>query len=73
MSARDVEFPTTVDALEVIEAGEILEFVADWLTEAGPAVAADLARLVDPAFFPLSALIAEARRLAVAFGADPER
>jgi hypothetical protein len=71
MSAPDVEFPTTVDAVEAVEAGEVLEFIADWLTSAGPVVAADLARHLDPASYPVSALIADCRRLAVAFGADP--
>lgn len=71
--ARSFEFPTTVEALDVIEAGEMFDFVADWLTDAGPAVAASLARLVDPAFYPLEALIGDCRRLAAAFGAEDDR
>jgi hypothetical protein len=71
--ARSFEFPTTVEALDVIEAGEMFGFVADWLTDAGPAVTASLARLVDPAFYPVSALIADCRRLGAAFGYDPDQ
>jgi hypothetical protein len=29
-----------LDALDAVEAGEVFEFIADWLTDAGPAVAA---------------------------------
>jgi hypothetical protein len=67
------EFPTTVDALDAIEAGEMFEFIAGWLTGAGPAVAADLARHLDPGHYRLSALIADCRRLGAAFGADPDQ
>jgi hypothetical protein len=44
-----------------------------WLTAAGPAVAADLARHLDPAVYPLSAVIADGRRLAAAFGFEEDR
>ena len=73
MTAPSFEFPTTAEALDVIEAGEMFEFVADWLTAAGPAVAADLARHLDPAVYPLSVLIADCRRLAAAFGFEEDR
>lgn len=71
--APSFEFPTVVEALDVIEAGETFDFVADWLTDADPAVAASLARLVDPALYPLSALIGDCRRLAAAFGHEERR
>jgi hypothetical protein len=71
--ARRFEFPTTVEALDVIEAGEMFDFVADWLTDAGPAVAASLARRLDPALYPLEALIGDCRRLAAVFGAEDDR
>jgi hypothetical protein len=73
MSAPRFELSTTADALEVIEAGELFEFVADWLSSAGPAVAADLARHLDPAVYPLAAVIADCRRLAAAFGFEEDR
>ena len=73
MTRPDLEYPTTVEALDAVEAGEVLEFVADWLDSAGRAVAADLARLVDPAAYPLGSLAADCRRLAVAFGAETNR
>jgi hypothetical protein len=73
MNAPDFELSTTAEALDVIEAGETFEFVADWLADAGPAVAADLARHLDPAFYPLSALIGDCRRLAAAFGLEEGR
>jgi hypothetical protein len=73
MTTPGVEFPTAVEALDVIEAGEVFEFLADWLAAARPAVAADLARHLDPAVYPLAALIADCRRLAAAFGFDPDR
>jgi hypothetical protein len=71
--APNFEFPTVVEALDVVEAGETLGFIADWLADAGPAVAAELARGLDPALYPLSALIADCRRLAAAFGYDPDQ
>jgi hypothetical protein len=71
--ARSFEFPTTVEALDVVEAGEVLEFVADWLSASGPPVAADLARHLDAASYPLAALIVDCRRLAATFGYDPDR
>ena len=61
-----------MDPLDIIEAGEILDFVANWLTITSPAVAADLAAHLEPAIYPLDTLIADCRRLATAlFGPDP--
>jgi hypothetical protein len=62
-----------MEPLDIIEAGEILDFVANWLTITGPAVAADLAAHLEPGVYPLHTLIADCRRLAAAlFGADPD-
>jgi hypothetical protein len=60
-----------MDPLDIIEASDMLDFVANWLTIAEPAVAADLARHLDPAPNPLHALIADCRRLATALF-DPD-
>ncbi len=70
MNAPSHPDTVTVDALDVVEAGEVLEFLADWLTGASPAVAADLARYMGPqaAAYPVVELAADLARLAAAFG-----
>jgi hypothetical protein len=76
MTGPDLEHPATVeslDALDVIEAGEVFEFIAGWLAAAGPAVAANLARVLDPGVYPLAALVADCRRLAAVFAAERDR
>jgi hypothetical protein len=69
-----LEHPVACDALDVVEAGETLEFLAGWLVGAGPAVAADLAAYMGPAAwaYPIAELVADLRRLARAMGqGDP--
>lgn len=62
-----------MEPLDIIEASEILDFMANWLTVTDPTVAADLARHLEPAVYPLHTLIADCRRLATAlFGPDPD-
>jgi hypothetical protein len=62
-----------MEPLDVIEASEMLDFVANWLSLAGLAVAADLACHLAPAVYPLDTLIADCRRLATALsGPDPD-
>jgi hypothetical protein len=62
-----------MEPLDIIEAGELLDFIANWLTVTGPAVSADLAAHLEPATYPLHTLIADCRRLATAlFDPDPD-
>jgi hypothetical protein len=70
MTARP-ESLTLPEAVDVVEAGEVFEFIADWLAAAGPAVATDLAGRLDPASYPLPALIGDCRRLATLSGPTP--
>ncbi len=66
MTTASFEGPATVDAVEVVEAGEMFEFGADWTAEPAP-------RDLDPAVYPRSVLMADCGRLAAALGFEEGR